>query len=214
MTSLKCAAAAAVLGLAATSAHAQDASRWTVHLGVADVIPQESAKVSAGGAVVPGGNVSLNDGWTVEGELGYALTRNLSVAVAGGYPPTFTVKGAGSLGGLGTAGKMTGGPAALLVQWHFNRSGRIQPYVGAGASFLIVFSTKDGALSHVKADNAVGTALQAGVDAMIDKHWGVFVDVKKAFVSTKATADLGGAPVVAKVNVDPLVPSVGAIYRF
>lgn len=214
MTSLKIAAAAAVLGLAATSAHAQDASRWTVHIGAADVAPQESAKVSAGGAVVPGGNVSMGDEWTAQVELGYALTRNLSIAVATGYPPTFTVKGAGSLASLGVAGKMTGGPSAVMAQWHFNRTGRIQPYVGAGAAFLIVFGTKDGALSHLKADNAVGTAVQAGVDAMIDKHWGVFLDVKKAFISTTATGSLGPAPVVAKVDLDPIVPSFGVTYRF
>jgi outer membrane protein len=214
MTSFKIAAAAAVLALAATSAHADDASRWTVHIGAADVAPQESGKVSAAGATVPGGNVSMSNGWTAEVELGYALTRNFSLAFATGYPPTFTVKGAGSLSPLGTAGKITGGPSAVMAQWHFNRNGRIQPYVGAGASFLLVFGTKDGVLSHVKADNAVGTALQAGVDAMIDKHWGLFLDVKKAWISTTSTGALGPAPVEAKVNIDPVVPSFGATYRF
>lgn len=214
MTSLKLAAAAAVLALAATSAHADDASRWTVHIGAADVAPQESAKVSAAGAVVPGGNVSMSDEWTVEAELGYALTRNFSIAVATGYPPTFTVKGAGSLAALGTAGKITGGPSAVLAQWHFNRNGRVQPYVGAGIGILAVFGTKDEGLSHLTADNAVGPTLQAGVDAMLNKHWGLFFDFKKAWISTTSTGSLGPVPVVAKVDIDPIVPSFGATYRF
>ena len=214
MTSLKIAAAAAILALAAGSAQAQDASRWTIHVGAADVIPQTSATVQAGGAVVPGGNVSLEDRWTVEGEIQYAVTRNFSLALAGGYPPTFTVKGAGSLSSLGDAGKMTSGPSAVMAQWHFNRNGRIQPYVGAGAAFLIVFGTKDGALSHLKADNAVGEAIQAGVDVMVDKHWGLYADIKKAWIGTTATGDLGPYPTVSKVAIDPYVPSVGATYRF
>lgn len=215
MTPFKTAALAAlVLAATGAQAHADDASRWTVHVGAADVIPQESASVRAGGALVPGGGVSIADRWTIEGEAQYAVTRNFSIALAAGYPPTFTVKGAGTLAALGDAGKMTGGPAALLAQWHFNRNGRIQPYVGAGASFLIVFGTKDGNMSHLKADNAIGTAVQAGVDVLIDKHWGLYADVKKAWVGTTATGDVGPAPAVAKVAIDPLVPSFGAAYRF
>jgi outer membrane protein len=217
MTSLRIAAAAAVLALAASSAHADDtsdASRWTVHIGPAEVISQASGKVSAAGFPVPGANVSLGDEASLEAEVGYALTRNLSIAVATGFPPTFTVKGAGTIAPLGVVNRMTGGPSAVLMQWHFNRDGRIQPYVGAGAAFLTVFNTKDGALSNVKADNAVGAALQAGVDAMIDKHWGLYFDVKKGFISTTSTGSLGPAPVVAKVELDPVIPSFGAAYRF
>jgi outer membrane protein len=215
MTSMKSAALAALIFTAAgAQAHAQDASRWTVHLGPAVVSPQESASVRAGGALVPGGDVSIAGRWTVEGELQYAVSRNFSLALAAGYPPTFTVMGAGNLAALGEAGKMTGGPAALLAQWHFNRNGRIQPYVGAGASFLIVFATRDGALSNLKARDAVGTALQAGVDVMVDKHWGLYADLKKAWVGTTATGNLGPIPAASKVAIDPLVPSFGATYRF
>jgi outer membrane protein len=206
-------AALAVVALA-TSAHAENADRWFVHAGPALVAPDEDATMTAGGGPVPGANVEIDSRWTVEGELGYFVTPNIAIALAAGFPPTFKVKAAGTLAGLGEAGEMTGGPAGLLVQYHFNRQGRIQPYVGAGAAFLIVFDTKDGVMTDLKAKSAVGTALQAGADVMINDRLGVFVDVKKAWVGTIATGWLGPAPVRAKVNVDPLVTNFGVTYHF
>lgn len=206
--------AAVVFAAAATAAHAEDASKWFAHAGPAIVDPHESATLTAGGAPVPGGDVSIKSRWTFEGEVGRYLTRNIAVAFAGGYPPTFRVMASGSIAALGEAGTMTGGPAGILVQYHFNRNGMIQPYVGAGASFLIVFSTKDGAMNQLRAKSAVGTALQAGADVMLNDRWGMFLDVKKAYVGTVATGFLGPAPVRAKVKIDPLVSSVGVAYHF
>jgi len=215
MSSMKQAALAALaLAAVSTTARAEDASRWFVHFGPAQVAPDESAKMTAGGALVPGGTVSIASEWTVEGELGYFITPNIAIAVAAGVPPTFTVNAAGTLAAVGKAGEMTGGPAGVLAQYHFNRQGRFQPYVGAGVSFLVVFDTKDGAMTNLKAKSAVGTALQVGADYMINDRWGAFVDVKKAYVGTVATGSMFGGPVRAKVKVDPLVSSFGVTYRF
>ena len=215
MQSMKLAISAALAALAfAAPAQAQEASRWFVHLGPALVSPDEDARMTAGGQPVPGANVSIDSRWTVAGEIGYFLTPNIAIALAAGYPPTFKVETAGTMAGMGTAGEMTGGPAGLLLQYHFNSEGRIKPYVGAGASFLVVFGTKDGLMTDLKAKSAVGTALQAGVDIMLDDRMGMFVDVKKAWVGTVATGDMGPAPVRAKVDVNPLVTNVGLTYRF
>ncbi|MEO8115470.1 MAG: OmpW family outer membrane protein [Phenylobacterium sp.] len=197
-----------------TTAHAQDTSRWFVHAGPALAAPEESSKVWAGGAPVPGGSVSIDHEWTFAGELGYFVTPHVAVSVAAGLPPTFEVMGAGSLAGLGKAGEMTGGPAGLMVQYHFNPTGRIRPYVGAGAAFLVVFGTKDGIMTDLRAKSAVGTALQAGSDVMLNDRWGMFIDVKQAWVGTIATGTLGPAPVSAKVKIDPFITNFGVTYRF
>jgi outer membrane protein len=211
-------AAGAALALsfaaAAPAAHAETPSRWFVHAGPAVVMPAESAEMSAGGMPVPGANVSIDPRWTVEGEVGRYITNNIAIALAAGYPPTFQVNAAGTIAALGEAGKMTGGPAGLMVQYHFNREGRIQPYVGAGLSFLIVFSTKDGAMNHLRAGSAVGEAVQVGADFMVNDHWGAFVDLKKAWVGTVAKGELGPMPIRAKVKVNPLVPNFGVTYHF
>lgn len=206
--------AATLLAAAASGAQAQEASRWFVHFGPAQVAPHEKATMTAGGSPVPGADVSIANRWTAEGEVGYFLTKNVAIAAAGGFPPKFTVVAAGTLSGLGAAGKMTGGPAGLLAQYHFNPEGKVQPYVGAGASFLVVFDTEDGALQNLKARSAVGTALQVGSNFMVNDRWGAFIDVKKAFVKTVAKGTLGGAPVRAEVKVDPIVTNFGVAYRF
>lgn len=215
MPSMKVTALAAVAAAAlATSAQAQQAGDWIVHLGPALVDPDESASLTAGGAPVPGGNVSVDAEWSVEGEVSYFLTPNFAISAAAGFPPEFTIKGAGSLAGVGTAGKMTGGPAGIFAQYHFNRAGRVSPYVGAGVAFLVVFSTEDAALTNVEADSAVGTSLQAGANIWLNDRWGAFVDVKKVFIETESTGSLGGAPVKADVTLDPLVTNFGVAWRF
>ena len=215
MASMKIAATAALAAASlAGAANAQEASRWFVHVGPAFVEPDESADMTAGGAPVPGASVSIDGEWTAEVEVGYFLTPNVAIAAAGGFPPKFNVMASGSLAALGKAGSMTGGPAGVMAQYHFNPEGRVQPYVGAGASFLIVFDTEDGALSDLKADSAVGTLLQGGANFMVNERWGGFVDVKKAWVGTVAKANLGPTPVRAKVKVDPLVVNAGLTYRF
>ncbi|WP_395672423.1 OmpW family protein [Phenylobacterium sp.] len=215
MTSAKIMAAGAIAAACiAGPAAAQDAGRWFVHAGPAVVQPDESAKMTAGGSPLAGAGVAIGSKWTAEAEVGYFVTPNIALAAAAGYPPTFTVNAAGSIAGVGKIGEMTGGPAGLLVQYHFNREGALQPYVGAGASFLVVFDTKDAALSNLKAKSAVGTALQVGANYWFSERMGAFVDVKKAYVETTATGSLGGAPVRAKVKVDPLVTNFGVAWRF
>lgn len=210
-------AGVAALGLA-TAANAQDVSqdtsRWFVHVGPADVILQPHTSMTAGGQAVPGAAVTIPSEWTVEGEIGYFVTRNVALAFAGGYPPTLTFSGSGSLTALGKAGSAVAGPSAVNASYHFNRGGMIQPYVGAGAAFMIVWSTGNGALSNVKVDDAVGPEVQAGADLMLSQHWGAYVDYKRAWLDTTATGMLGPAPVVGKLQLNPTVVNAGVVYRF
>lgn len=206
----------AALGLAtaAKAQQVQDTSRWFAHAGPATVMLDPKTTMTAGGQPVPGAAVKAADTWTVEGEIGYFLTPNFSVAFAGGYPPVVTVKAAGSLNGVGTVGKMQAGPSALNLGWHFNRGGMIQPYVGAGTAFLIVWSTKDGVLTNLNVDHSIGPEVQAGADVMINSHWGAFFDYKRAWIETTAKGMLGPAPVVAKIQLNPTVLNAGVTYRF
>jgi outer membrane protein len=198
----------------ATAAHAEDASRWFVHVGPADMILAPKVKLTAGGAAVPGAAVSIPNAWTVEGEIGYFITPNIAAAFAGGYPPVVTVNGAGSLSALGKVGQMQAGPSAINLSYHFLRSAVVQPYVGAGMAFMIVWNTHDGALTNLNVDHAVGPEVQAGADVMIDKHWGAYVDYKRTWLDTTAKGMLGPAPVVAKVELNPTVVNAGVTYRF
>lgn len=209
-------AAVAALAMAAVggAAHAEDASQWLVHVGPAVIHPDAHDSMTAGGQPVPGSNVRINQRWTGEFEISRYITRNIAVSFAGGYPPTFTVEAAGSVAAVGKIGEMTGGPAAVMLQYHFMRNSMVQPYIGAGPAILIVFGCKDGALTNLRAKTVVGPAVQAGVDVMLNDRWGVYVDVKKAWQNTVAKGNLGAIPVRAEVAVNPIVPSVGVAYHF
>lgn len=218
MSTLKTLALAgiAALGLAtaANAQQVQDTSRWFVHVGPALMMLDPKTSMTAGGQPVPGAAVKVADAWTVEGEIGYFITPNIAAAFAGGYPPVVTVNAAGSLTGVGKVGQMQAGPSALNMSYHFNRGGMIQPYVGAGMAFMIVWSAKGAALSDLNVDHAVGPEVQAGADVMIDSHWGAFFDYKRTWLDTTAKGALGPAPVVAKIQLNPTVVNAGVTYRF
>jgi outer membrane protein len=174
----------------------------------------ENATFTAAGQPVPGANVKINPQYTIEAELGYFVTPNVALAVAGGIPPMSRVHAAGSVEPLGVLGRALYGPSTATVQYHWNREGKFQPYVGAGAAFLIIFKTHDGAVTDLKAKNDVGEAVQVGFDYMVNDKWGGYFDAKQTWLKTTTTGFLGGAPVVGKVRLNPAAFTVGVVRRF
>lgn len=187
---------------------------WFVHLGPAALILDEGAKIKGAGTRIPGATIKIAPQVTASLEAGYYLTRNIAIAVALGVPPNPTVKGAGTVEGLGTLGSIWYGPTALTAQYHFTNFGPFQPYVGVGPLLMIVFSEHDGALSRFRVDPALGAVAQVGADVMLSDRWGVFVDVKKGYLRTHSKGYLGPLPISADVKLDPLVVSGGVTYRF
>lgn len=185
-----------------------------LHVGVAGLVYQEGARMSVVGFPVPGATVQVKDVATIAAEVGYYVTPNIAASFTAGFPPLSKVTGAGTAQSLGTLGKTQGGPTGISLHYHFTQFGRIQPYVGGGLAALIVFHETDAAMQGLKVRNTLGPMLQAGVDVMLDDRWGVFVDVKKAFLTTVATGTLGGAQAKARVTLDPLVIHSGLTYRW
>jgi outer membrane protein len=183
--------------------------------GVGGIILDESADFNVGGAPFPNASLSIDPQVTAIVELGYFFSPNFAVSFTGGFPPTIDIIGTGNAAPLGRLGTTTYGPSTLTAHYHFDGFGAFQPYIGGGLSFLVVFDSKDGALTNFKVENSVGLALQAGADYMINENWGLFVDVKKGFLRTDSSGLIGGAvPATAKVKLDPWVISTGITYRF
>ena len=67
-------------------------------------------------------------------------------------------------------------------------------------------------VTSIEYDNAIGFALQGGVDFALDDHWMINVDVKKLFLQTDVM--INGGDVTADVSLDPWIPSLGLGYRF
>jgi outer membrane protein len=208
-------AVACVVGLLAmtSAARAQDKD-FFIKFGAAELIPHESADISVGGAHLPGASISIANHYTASVEIGYQFTPDLSVSFTGGVPPTVDIDGAGTLSGVGRLGGVTYGPTALTAQYTFANLGRIKPYIGAGAMFMFVFDNEDGAMTNLKVDPAIGAVVRAGIDFDLANDWGLFLDVKQAYLRTHASGTFGGSPVKADVRLDPTVVSIGLARRF
>lgn len=194
---------------------APDAS-WWIRAGAAWVDFDEKVDLSAAGSAVPGANASVKNNSTVLLETGYRLSPSWSLGLTVGYPPTTTLTGTGSVTAVGKVGEVHYAPAALTLQYRIDVWSRygIYPYVGAGVTYVRVFSSTDGNVSNFHADSAWGRLLQAGVEYKISDSWGLFLDIKKFVVSTTATGNLGPAPVTASVRLDPLVTTAGVMFHF
>jgi len=103
-------------------------------------------------------------------------------------------------------------PPVVALQYHPLPAARVSPYVGAGLNYMLFYKNSDKNGFKVKVDDGVGYALQAGVNIKLKNSWLVNADVKKVFFSTDAK--INGGALKAKVDLDPLVTSIGLARQF
>ncbi len=203
--------------LAATGASAQTASPWTVRLGAAHVGFSTRADVQVNGNTVPGADASASSNTTLGMEVSYDFTSRWTGRFLIGVPPTTTLTGTGALNGTGTLGKVTYGPAALTATYKLLDTGPIQPYVGAGLNYTIVFKSEDGFISNLDVKSAFGSVIHLGAEMPLGNGWSFSIDARKIFLKTKADGVLpamGGAAAHADVRLDPLVVFASIGKRF
>ena len=118
---------------------------------------------------------------------GVFVNPNLSFEIATGIPAYVSIKtnGYNPFNPTLTNGTKLGEGLLSFVPmtavYHFNQFGSLQPYLGAGLTPVFSFGNKNGFLTGITVPSSVGGVLQAGADYMIDRHWGVNVDVRKIF---------------------------------
>ncbi|MFT4149001.1 MAG: OmpW family outer membrane protein [Paracoccaceae bacterium] len=218
---MKIIAIASTIAVAAIStAHAEERGSWYIQAGPAGISFNESTSLSVAGTGVPGAGSKVSSEGTLAVGLGYFITPNISVIGLGGIPPTSAITGSGSVTGL-NPGKIQYAPFILAANYHFNQTGKFQPFVGVGATYTMILDEKSGDIENLKAKNAFGPVLRIGFDYMIDDHQGVFFSAQKLFVDSTVTGTvapyvpgLGGAPVSAKIDLDPVIIHAGYTYRF
>lgn len=188
-------------------------SPWMIRLRAIGVIPDEDATLSAGGAVIPGANVSIDDAVVPELDITYFFSDYFAAELILATAP-HTVFGAGTVAGLGALADVWLLPPTLLAQFHLPLSDTFKPYVGAGVNYTIFYAVNNAPGVTVDFENSFGWALQAGLDIMIDQHWGVNFDVKKLFLNTDVTVTTATGVVNADVDIDPWIVGGGIVYRF
>ncbi len=192
--------------------------RIFVHAGPAGIFPQVNGQ-GTGGGLFTAQNIAIRPVYTLALEVGYYVTPNIALAISTGVPPIWHFKAVGlrEVPTLGTnlVGSTRTGGALLLLQYHFDQFGKVQPYAGIGGGYSFNFGNfSDGLLTNFSFDQNFIFALQAGANLMLTPNWGVFIDAKKAFFNTDAQGFFVGRPMRSHVTLDPWIASTGITFKY
>lgn len=219
-----------------------EAGDWVVRLRATNINPSEKSELGkqtdetygagvAGVLYGTGTNLKVDSNTIPELDISYYFTKNLAAELILALGTKHDVKVDGSGGVLGNnrnLGEVNLLPPTLTLQWHFNPDQTLDPYVGAGVSY--VRAMDDGLTARtaignypIRIDrNNWGAALQAGMDINLQDKWLLNVDVKKIWFDTDVKVDLSGNPAglpggykkIDNLDVDPWVVSVGFGKKF
>jgi len=204
-------AMAAVASLAPIASQAQSAedNPWMLRVRAVDLLFQNGQS-----GLVQAANVKAKNQVIPEFDVSYFFTKNIAAELVLTWPQQVNITyGAGSA----NAGKISALPPSLLLQYHFTELGAFKPYVGAGVNYTIFGNRQNfPALGNqVQVDqSSFGFAGQVGMDYMIDKNWGLNVDVKYITMSTNVTGSGALAGQSGKLTLNPWTPGVGVTYKF
>ena len=151
-------------------------------------------------------NVTAQNKTIPEVDISYFLQKNIALELTLTYPQPIDI----NVGGRG-AGQLKGLPPSLVVQYYFTDLGSFKPYVGLGVnytSFTNVNILNGAATVNSNSSGAVG---QVGFDYMVDKNWGVNVDVK--YIQMKTDVYVGSTN-IGQLGLNPTTYAIGATYRF
>jgi outer membrane protein len=173
--------------------------------GVA-VVPEASGSVSIAGKPLPG-SLSVSDSFIPEVDATYFITDHVGVeAIAG------TTQHSPHYGAAGDLGSVWLLPPTVTAQYHFDPTGAIRPYVGAGVNYTWFYSPRSGTVPDMRYESGFGGALQAGVDVPLgDGPCFVNFDVKQLLLNTSIKAD--GGVVRAHANLNPTLIGAGVGIR-
>ena len=197
---------AIALAIAATAplVHAQD-SDWIVKVGVHTVDPKSDNGTLAGGTLKSDVGSDVRPTITAE----YMLAPEWGIEVLASLPWKHDVKLNGVL--AATTKQL---PPTVSVQYHFNPSGKVSPFVGLGLNYTMFFSEHTtGPLAGTKLslDDSLGIAAHGGVDFRIDERWLVTLDARWIKIGTDAKVN---GTKVGTVHIDPFAYGIAVGYRF
>jgi len=197
--------AVTALALVATNAYAVQAGDILVRVGAAHVAPNADDE-----DFYNKNHIHLDvDGDTQLGlNFTYMVTDNIGVELLAATPFTHDVTSS-TLGGQ-TIAEVKHLPPTLTVQYHFNPTGTVRPYVGAGVNYTLMLESKaTGPLEGTPLDtsDSFGLAGEAGVD--IDLGNGFFVNAAAWYADINTDVDVGNGTYKGELQIDPWVYMVG-----
>lgn len=234
-TLLAVALTAAVFAPIAAQAEAGDI---VVRLRATNVNPDESSNLGKDtikaygqgiadalyGANSAGANLKVDDNTIPEIDFTYYFTKNIAaeliLAVGTRHDVSISQQGPALFKkGLGSVNLL---PPTLTAQWHFMPDQTFDPYVGAGAAYVLGMDRRLTARTalgnepiHIDRD-MFGPALQAGFDVNLTDKWLVNFDVKKVWFDTDVKLNVNGTgwKKIDSLDIDPWVVSIGIGKKF
>jgi outer membrane protein len=185
---------AALIAILPTTALAEN---WMMRVRALHIAPEVDTSPTLAG-------LNVSDEWTPEIDFTYFVTPNIGVElILATQRHEVTLNGA-------SLGKLNHLPPTVTVQYHFNPTPTIKPYVGAGVNYTRFYNVD---LPGLKVDsNSFGGALQAGVDIAVTKNGYINLDVKKIWIGTTVKTTAGTK--VTDLDINPVVWGIGYGFRF
>ena len=185
-------------------------SRLFTRVGLLVAPYHSSATIATNGQLLSGGTAEASNNVSMTFDLGYEITKNISVTVTSGIPVKPHVTGEGTAAPLGVLGKVRYGPMILVGQYQFPKLGRIRPYAGGGAAYAIIFKNFDGSVKNLQVNNNWGSVVQGGAEYELNSKYTLFFDFKEVWLAVNAHGVLNdGTAVKARVNLNPSLFTVG-----
>lgn len=172
------------------------AENWMMRVRAIDIMPDVDSPSLAG--------VDVSDEWVPEVDFTYFLTPQIGIELI-----LATARHEVELNGT-RLGKLNHLPPTVTLQYHFNATESIKPYVGAGMNYTRFYNVD---LPGLDVDSSsFGGALQAGVDIAVSKNGYINLDVKKIWIDTTVKTTAGVK--VTDLDINPVVWGVGYGFRF
>ena len=194
------------LGLgAATPVLAQSKGDWTLGLGIANVNPKSDNGDLVGGTVPTDIGDSTRPTITFE----YFIRDNLGVEVLGALPFSHSIKSNGT-----EIGKVKQLPPVVSLQYHFDATPQLKPFVGLGINFTGFYDADArGPLagSDLRVKNSWGLAAHVGGDYWISDRSAIRADLR--WIDIDADVELNGEK-IGEVEVDPVVAGISYVMKF
>jgi len=151
-------------------------------------------------------NVAATNVTIPEFDVTYFINQNMAFELSLTYPQKVDVNVSGV-----AAGNMYALPPSLIAQYHFTDLGAFKPYLGLGGNFTQF--TRSNILNGAASVNSssTGAVAQIGFDYMLDKNWGVNIDVK--YLKIKTDVYVSGAD-KGQLGLNPNSYSIGVTYCY
>lgn len=200
--------------IAALSGIAFSEDNWYVRGGASYLKLADEGVISSNGTVLPGAEVHTPDDVSATLEVGKYVSDRLAITASINGVYTTDNIAEGTLRGLGNLATDEFAIADIGAKIQFNRDGRIQPYVGAGASYFFVTDSQDELLQDFSVEDKWGVHLRGGFDVAVNDKWSVYAEAKQYYIETEGRGVLGTDQIAGAVDLDPVMINAGISFKF